>query len=124
MRDVSRTFRFDPGDGGQGGDEYREAKPCEPTHDQDSVQAPPDSGCAQTHRHPPATGACWHPLEEVVADSAAPLEDNDIHKGAKEDDRPGPERSSHPGLDANGLPNDPIAIASDMLGANVDKSQG
>jgi hypothetical protein len=63
------------------------------------------------------------PLEEVMAESAAP-EDNDIHKGAKEDDRPGPERSSHPGLDANGLPNDPIAIASDMLGANVDKSQG
>jgi hypothetical protein len=46
-----------------------------------------------------------------MADSAAPLEDNDIHKGAKEDDRAGPERSSHPGLDANGLPNDPIAIA-------------
>ena len=59
-----------------------------------------------------------------MAESAAPLEDNDIHKGAKEDDRAGPERSSHPGLDANGLPNDPIAIAADMLGANVDKSQG
>jgi hypothetical protein len=50
--------------------------------------------------------------------------DNDIHKGAMEDDRPGPERSSHPGLDTNGLPNDPIAIAQDALGANVDRSQG
>jgi hypothetical protein len=40
-------------------------------------------------------------LEEAMADSAAPLEDNDIHKGAMEDNRPGPERSSHPGLDAN-----------------------
>ena len=41
MRDVARTFRFDPGDGGHSGDEYREAKPCEPTHDQDSVQGTP-----------------------------------------------------------------------------------
>jgi hypothetical protein len=50
--------------------------------------------------------------------------DNDIHKGAKEDDRPGPKRSSHPGLDKNGLPNDSIAIAQDALGAQEDKSQG
>jgi hypothetical protein len=56
--------------------------------------------------------------------SATPVEDNDIHKGAMEDDRPGPERSSHPGLDQNGLPNDPVAIASDVLGAHEDKSQG
>jgi hypothetical protein len=53
-----------------------------------------------------------------------PVADNDIHKGAIEEDRPGPERSSHPGLDQNGLPNDPTAIAQDALGANEDKSQG
>jgi hypothetical protein len=50
--------------------------------------------------------------------------DNDIHKGATEEDRPGPQRSSHPGLDEDGLPNDPIAIAQDRLGANQDQSQG
>ena len=50
--------------------------------------------------------------------------DNDIHKGATEDDRPGPERSSHPGLDDDGLPNDPVAIAQDALGAREDKSEG
>ena len=50
--------------------------------------------------------------------------DQDIHKGATEDERPGPKRSSHPGLDKNGLPNDPTAIAQDRLGANEDKSQG
>jgi hypothetical protein len=50
--------------------------------------------------------------------------DNDVHKGAKEEERPGPERSSHPGLDNDGLPNDPIAIAQDALGATVDHSQG
>lgn len=52
------------------------------------------------------------------------LADNDIHKGAKEEDRAGPRRSSHPGLDENGLPNDPIAIAQDALGAKADRSQG
>jgi hypothetical protein len=50
--------------------------------------------------------------------------DNDIRKGATEEDRPGPERSSHPGLDEYGLPNDPIAIAQDALGAEEDKTQG
>ena len=54
----------------------------------------------------------------------APVADNDLHKGAKEEDRPGPERSSHPGLDKNGLPNDPVAIAQDKVGANEDESQG
>lgn len=50
--------------------------------------------------------------------------DNDTHKGAMEEDRPGPGRSSHPGLDKNGLPNDPIAIAQDAIGAREDESQG
>jgi len=50
--------------------------------------------------------------------------DNDIHKGAMEEGRPGPERSSCPGLDQNGLPNDPVAIAQDALGARADGSQG
>jgi hypothetical protein len=51
-------------------------------------------------------------------------EDNDIHKGATEDDRPASGQSSHPGLDNNGLPNDPVAIAQDKLGANEDETQG
>ena len=57
-------------------------------------------------------------------DTTHRLEDNDIHKGAKEEERPGPERSSHPGLDNNGLPDDPVAIAQDALGARADQSQG
>ena len=60
----------------------------------------------------------------AMDNSTRPVADNDIHKGAKEEERPGPERSSHPGLDKNGLPNNPIAIAADMLGANEDHSQG
>ena len=53
-----------------------------------------------------------------------PVVDNDLRKGAKEDDRPGPARSSHPGLDKNGMPNDPVAIAQDVVGANADKTSG
>ena len=57
-------------------------------------------------------------------DSPKKPADQDIHKGAKEEDRPGPERSTHPGLDKNGMPNDPIAIAQDKEGANADETQG
>ena len=53
-----------------------------------------------------------------------PLRDHDAHKGAMEEDRPGPIRSDAPGLDENGLPNDPTAIAQDALGARNDQSQG
>jgi hypothetical protein len=35
--DVSRALRFDSGDRGNGGNENREAKPCEPGHDDDSI---------------------------------------------------------------------------------------
>jgi len=63
--------------------------------------------------------------EKVAVDSPKkPGADQDIHKGAIEEDRPGPERPSHPGLDQNGLPNDPVAIAQDRVGADADKSQG
>ncbi len=50
--------------------------------------------------------------------------DQDLRKGAKEDDRPGPERSDRPGLDPDGWPNDPVAIGQDAIGAKVDNSQG
>lgn len=50
--------------------------------------------------------------------------DNDMRKGATEDDRPDPNRPGAPGLDDNGLPNDATAIAQDAVGAREDKSQG
>jgi hypothetical protein len=58
------------------------------------------------------------------APSPDSVEDNDIRKGATEDDRPDPKPSGHPGLDNNGMPNDPVAIAQDRVGANDDESQG
>lgn len=50
-------------------------------------------------------------------------EDQDIHKGATEGpDSPG--NLNAPALDENGWPNDPIAIAEDVLGANEDGTEG
>ena len=51
-------------------------------------------------------------------------DDKDAHKGATEENRPGPVRSSHPGLNDEGLPNDPVAITQDRVGANADETQG
>ena len=48
---------------------------------------------------------------------------HDIGKGAVEDDRP-IEATNAPGLDDQGLPNDAMAIAEDVLGAQADGSQG
>ena len=53
--------------------------------------------------------------------------DQDIHKGAIEGDRPTDEQQGNPhgkGVDANGLPDDPVASAEDREGANADESQG
>jgi hypothetical protein len=53
--------------------------------------------------------------------------DADEHKGALEGDRPSDPaqgNSNAPALDANGLPNDPVAICEDVIGANEDETQG
>ena len=53
--------------------------------------------------------------------------DQDIHKGAIEGDRPTDEQHYNPngeGVDDEGNPDDPIAIAEDREGANADESQG
>ena len=54
-------------------------------------------------------------------------DDPDAHKGAIEGDRPGDEQVGNAqgdGLDEGGLPDDPIAIAEDQIGATEDESQG
>ena len=48
------------------------------------------------------------------------------HKGAIQGDRPDEEQDGNanvPALDGNGLPANPIAIAEDRIGANVDDSE-
>ena len=54
--------------------------------------------------------------------------DQDESKGAVEGDRPTDKQHSNrnaPGaLDSNGMPKDHVAIAEDVIGANVDGSEG
>jgi hypothetical protein len=63
-----------------------------------------------------------------VTDMAAKQQDDpDVHKGAIEGDRPDDEQMGNPngdGLNDEGLPDDPIAIAQDVIGANEDESEG
>jgi len=58
-----------------------------------------------------------------IASHTLTSRDHDIGKGAVEDDRP-IDGTNAPGLDDDGLPNDPMAIAEDVLGARADGSQG
>jgi hypothetical protein len=56
-----------------------------------------------------------------------PTDDADAQKGAVEGDRPDQPQHANPhgpGVNADGLPNDPVAVAEDSLGANEDESQG
>jgi len=50
------------------------------------------------------------------------------HKGAVESDRPGdrPQQGNPnaPALNEEGLPDDPLKIAQDRIGANEDQTQG
>jgi hypothetical protein len=51
----------------------------------------------------------------------------DEHMGAVEGDRatdPQQGNRNAPALDDEGLPNDPVAICEDVIGANIDESEG
>ena len=54
--------------------------------------------------------------------------DPDSDKGAVEGDRPTDTQqgntNAEKALDANGMPKDSVAIAEDVIGANVDQTQG
>ena len=55
------------------------------------------------------------------------VDDPDRHKGATEGTRPADEQSGNrnaPALDDNGMPDDPVAIAEDEIGANEDQTRG
>ena len=56
-----------------------------------------------------------------------PHDTTDEHLGAVEGDKstdPQQGNAHGDGLDEQGMPNDPVAICEDVLGANEDKSQG
>jgi len=50
--------------------------------------------------------------------------DQDLKKGAVEDGPFTLGNANAPALDESGLPNDEVAIAEDVLGANEDETQG
>ena len=65
-------------------------------------------------------------MPEETATPQTPPPDPDLAKGAVEgppDDHTNGNRNA-PGLDENGLPNDEVAIGQDVIGANVDESEG
>ena len=57
-----------------------------------------------------------------------PGAESDEHIGAVEGDRPTdcPQQGNPnaPALDEQGMPNDPVAIAEDKIGANLDETEG
>ena len=53
-----------------------------------------------------------------------PAFDSDLHKGAVEGPPDGQGNANAPGLDEQGMPNDAVAIAQDVIGANEDQTQG
>ena len=64
-----------------------------------------------------------------TADAERPqVTDAEDHLGAVEGDRPTDQpnqgNSNAPALNENGLPNDPVKICEDVIGANVDGSEG
>ena len=65
---------------------------------------------------------------ERSVNSHAAVNDGDEHIGAVEGDRPSdvPNQGNPngPGLDDQGLPNDPDATAQDVIGANLDETEG
>ena len=58
----------------------------------------------------------------------APRHESEDHIGAVEGDRPTdvPNQGNRnaPGVDEDGLPNDPVATSEDALGANLDETEG
>ena len=51
--------------------------------------------------------------------------DSDLHKGAMDGSPEGQgNANAEVALDEQGLPTDEVAIAEDVIGANVDKTQG
>ena len=50
--------------------------------------------------------------------------DSDLAKGAIEGPPDGQGNENAPALDERGLPNDEVAIAEDVIGANEDQTQG
>jgi hypothetical protein len=67
-------------------------------------------------------------VESTIDRSASTPDPGENHLGAVEGDRPTDQpnqgNENAPAIDENGLPNDPVAVCEDAIGANVDESEG
>ena len=68
------------------------------------------------------------PDEPAVPTRPNDPENNDEHIGAVEGDRPTDRPNqgnpNAPGVDREGMPNDPVGTAQDRIGANLDEAEG
>ena len=68
------------------------------------------------------------PERECINSMQHDRAESDEHLGAVEGDRPSDQpqqgNPNAPALDDEGLPNDAAAIAQDVIGANVDETEG
>ena len=66
--------------------------------------------------------------DESAPATDRPLDRGDQHIGAVEGDRPTDRpnqgNDNAPGVDDQGMPNDPVGTAEDRIGANMDESEG
>ncbi len=64
----------------------------------------------------------------MADDRAVTQPDTNAHLGAVEGDRPTdtPNQGNEnaPGVDADGMPDDPVGTAQDRIGANLDEAEG
>jgi hypothetical protein len=63
----------------------------------------------------------------MTSDRTHATPDSDEHMGAVEGDRPTDTQQGNanaPGVDEQGMPNDNVAISEDVLGANLDGTEG
>jgi hypothetical protein len=63
----------------------------------------------------------------MMATEKRDTRDGDDHMGAVEGDRPTDSQQGNrnaPALNDQGMPDDPVAICEDVIGANVDGSEG
>jgi hypothetical protein len=63
-----------------------------------------------------------------MADKPGSTHNEDEHLGAVEGDtptdKPGQGNPNAPGIDDEGMPDDPVATAQDRIGANLDETEG
>ena len=66
--------------------------------------------------------------ESTVDSTPSKPASEENHLGAVEGDRPTDQpnqgNANAPAIDENGLPNDPVAVCEDVLGANFDGTEG